>query len=80
MSVENGKVVIHAVHERDAEEFWKKLGLKETETCFVCGEGVTAKTFGAVAPFKGKVVVCCESPHCFFHFKLKMKEKEKEVE
>ena len=74
MEIENGKVVIHAVHERDAGQFWKKLGLKETEPCFVCGEDVTAKSFSAVAPFEGRVVVCCESGSCFSRFRAKMRE------
>jgi len=72
MSVENGKVVIHAVHERDAEKFWKKLGLKDVEKCFICGKDVTWRNFAAVSPWeedgKKRIVVICEDGSCFFKF------------
>jgi len=66
-------ITINAVHERDAEAVWKKLGLKSEEPCFVCGDMVTAKEFCAIAPYNGKVVVCCEKGHCFFEFNYKVK-------
>ena len=74
MVIKDGKVVINAVHDRDAEWLWKKLKLKDTEPCFVCGTNVTYKTMGAVAKHKGKVVVICEKLSCFYEFEHKRKE------
>ena len=75
MSIVNGKVVIHAVHERDAEKFWKKLELKDVEDCAVCGKGVAWETVGAFGALAGKVRVCCENLHCLYVFgKLVRKE------
>jgi hypothetical protein len=80
MTIENGKVVIHAVHERDAEAFWKKLELGREEPCFVCGFPVTSKSFGAVGACKGKVVVCCDNGRCFMNFRDKINEEEKNLD
>jgi len=77
MTIENGKVVIYAVHERDAEKFWEKLELERVEPCFVCGCPVTPKSFSAVGVCKGKVVVCCYKGECFFDFRAKIKMEEK---
>lgn len=85
MTVENGKVVIHAVHEKDAEKFWEKLKLKEVEKCVICGVDVTYKTVGAFLPIKGKVRVICEKLLCFSELvrlknsSLKILEKEVKV-
>lgn len=72
MTIENGKVVIHAVHERDAEKFWKGLGLKDVEKCFICGDEVTWKNFSAVSPWRVNgektIVVLCETGSCFMEF------------
>lgn len=65
MSVENGKVVIHAVHEREVEKFWKKLKLQKVEQCLICRCVVTWKNVGAFVPWEGKVAVICEKPLCF---------------
>lgn len=77
--IQNGKVVIHAVHERDAEKFWKKLELKEVEKCFICGKDVTWRTFGAVSPWveggKKTIVVICEDLNCFSKFNYKKRNK-----
>jgi len=67
------EITIHAVHERDAKNFWKSLGLKDQEKCLVCGDNVTANSFSAVAPFKGNVVVCCKKGSCFLEFGRKVK-------
>lgn len=77
MSIENGKVVIYAVHERDADAFWMKLELGKEEPCFVCGYPVTSKSFGALGACKGKVVVCCEAGKCFMRFRDKIREEGK---
>ena len=69
------KITINAIHSRDAEKFWRKLGLKKTEPCFVCGADVTAKDFAALGKNGGRIVVCCEKGHCFFEFNYKVKEK-----
>lgn len=79
MTIENGKFVIRAVHERDAEKFWKKLGLKEVEKCFICERDVTWRNFGAVSPWvignqKG-IIVICESSDCFFEFNIMRRDK-----
>lgn len=65
MSLENGKIVIHAAHERDAEKFWKKLKLKDVEKCFICGSDVTFKNFSAISPWNGTIVVICDKGSCF---------------
>jgi len=71
MSLEDGRIVIHAVHKRDAEQLWTQLGLKETEKCIVCGKDVTPNNFSALAPWTEKqIVVVCESPSCFFKFNI----------
>ena len=75
MTVENGKVVIHAVHEKDTERFWKTLGLKEVEKCAVCGKDVTWETVGAFGTLAGKVRVVCEKGHCFSTFNSLVKKK-----
>lgn len=69
--IENGKVVIHAVHERDAEKFWRKLELKVVEKCFICGAEVTCDSFSAISPWNGEIVVICESLSCFYEFNIK---------
>lgn len=69
-------ITINAIHERDVEAVWKKLGLKSVEECFVCGAKVTVKDFAAFGCKNGKVVVCCEKGHCFFQFNYKVKEKQ----
>jgi len=69
MTIEKGKVVIHAVHNRDVEAFWKKLGLKEVEKCFICGKDVTPKNVGAFAPIKGEPKVICGELYCYSRFK-----------
>jgi hypothetical protein len=66
------KVVINAVHERDAEAFWKSLELKETEKCLICSCEVTATSFAAIGVYKGNVVVCCEKGNCFYDFSSKI--------
>lgn len=71
MSVKNGAVVIHAVHERDAEKFWKKLKLKDVEKCVICGADVTHKNFSAISPWDGEIIVICERGLCFFNFNIK---------
>lgn len=68
MTVENGKVVIHAVHDRDVEKMWKSLELNEVEKCAICGNDVTPKTVGAFGALAGKVRVCCEKGLCFAMF------------
>ena len=65
-------IVIHAVHERDAEKFWEKLELEKIEPCFVCGCPVTSKSFGAIGVCKEKVVVCCYKAGCFLNFRDKI--------
>jgi len=69
------KITIHAVHEREAKNFWKSLGLKDEEKCFICGDNVTAESFSAVAPYKGTVVVCCGKGACFYEFGQKTRAK-----
>jgi len=68
LTVENGKVVIHAVHERNAKEFWKRMELEDVEKCVVCGAEVTWKNFGAVGVLAGNVRVVCEKGLCFAMF------------
>ena len=68
MSVVNGKFVIHAVHERDVERFWKGLELKDVEKCFMCGCDVTWKSVGAFSSWDGEVVVVCKDLKCFVGF------------
>jgi len=76
MTLEDGKIVIHAVHERDAEQLWKQLGLKEKEKCIVCGKDVTPNNFSALAPWTGKqIAVVCESGSCFFRFNIMRRNK-----
>ena len=67
-------MTINAVHERDAKKVWKNLKLNDKEPCFVCGEDVTAETFGALGVNKGNIVVCCDKGHCFFEFNYKVKQ------
>ena len=78
--IENGKVVIHAVHERDIKGMWKKLKLKKIENCFVCGKDVTHENCGAFAPLKIKgiktVGVICEKLHCLSQLNYKKQELE----
>lgn len=66
MVIKNGKVVIHAVHERDAKGVWKKLKLKDVEKCLICNKDVTYDTFGALTPWEGEVRVICESLNCLY--------------
>jgi len=60
-----GKVVIHAVHERNIEAFWKKLKLQKVEQCLICSCVVKPKSVGAFIPWKGQVRVICKKPICF---------------
>jgi len=77
MTLENGKVVIHAVHDRDVEGFWKMLELKEVEKCACCSKEVTPQNVGAFGGLAGKVRVVCENGHCLLIFSRLVKKKGK---
>ena len=63
-AIKDGKVVINAVHERDAKGLWKKLKLKEKEPCMICKDDVTYNDFSALVPKDGKVMVTCKNLSC----------------
>jgi len=71
MTIENGKLIIHAVHDRDVKGVWHKLGLKDEEKCAICGSVVTVMNVGAFSLFAGDVSVCCEKLSCFYEFNLR---------
>lgn len=75
MAIKNGKVIIHAVHYRDVKGLWKKLKLKEVESCAICGEEVTTDNVAAFGQLAGKVRVCCEKGLCFMTFNALVKKK-----
>jgi hypothetical protein len=62
------KVIINAVHERDAKKYWEHLGMKEKEKCFICGTEVTWRNFSALGAIKGDIKVACEKGSCFSRF------------
>jgi len=68
LTVKDGKVIIHAVHERNISKFWDELELPESKPCYICKNPVTKKNVGAFAPIDGKVEVICEDLCCFSRF------------
>ena len=65
-AIKDGKVVINAVHDRDAEQMWKRLKLSSVEQCVICNADVTWNTFSAIIPVDGKVKVACDKGVCFY--------------
>ena len=71
MSIENGKVVIHAFHEDDMEHLFKKLGIwgklvAGEMNCLICGDMLSPENFGALVPHEGKVCGVCGKLHCIY--------------
>ncbi len=67
--VEDRNVVIHAFHEDEMEEIYKRLEIWEDFTvgemrCIVCDRGLNRDNFGALVPYKGGVHGACDKYSC----------------
>lgn len=61
---------IHAVHERDLDEFLKNIGLFEALkngrlTCDICGCQINRENLRCVYPVEGEMKICCSKLECY---------------
>ena len=64
------KRIIHAVHERDLDDFLKNLGLldslvKKELKCSICGTVVSRENLRFIYPVGDSIGLCCDKPDCY---------------